>query len=569
MHIDQRHGPDGALPPRVREALDAFAAARGSMDTVALPVPERPWTPTEEQLRCAQASGPATLVVAGAGCGKSSVVDMRLDALSAAGVEAASVLCLSFTNAAADHLRELHPGVQSQTVASWTKERFEGVAPGVALAPAETFANITQADPRLTRCADIVRQGTLGRRGAALSCVEEVTGDPDGILGALEEVGIADLVMQAAVVLAMNGRTGSGGISHVIVDEAQDNSAVDLLLVLSFCTAYGASLFIVGDACQSLYEFRDASPDTLLALASSGVFETLTLSTNFRSSPEVLRCANALLGVMESNRDSRIVLRCPEGTDTGSCSWVDYRHRRVHPLRKDVAGQVVRAAWEKATQTLAADGSVGLLAKTNAHADELAEAAREAWPWARVVRPGSPQKAPATVLSRYLAQFGDVVSLMEGPGLVPMVERHVIGHLGDLGCGEDRATASQVSAWASWAMSQGVSDMRGLTRSIAFFESSLSDETDGNPSVEEGPTVVCTTVHGAKGLEYDCVAVPLNALDTDEADLRCDYVALTRARRHLVAVGCVREPMAEEVGEAPLGSVRRACNSDDGDKGNR
>lgn len=95
-----------------------------------------------------------------------------------------------------------------------------------------------------------------------------------------------------------------GGISHLLLDEAQDTSPDqwDLINALTeeFFAGEGAerdqdprTLFVVGDEKQSIYSFQGADPDLFLTGRQSftlraGETRTPDMAMSFRSSPEVL-----------------------------------------------------------------------------------------------------------------------------------------------------------------------------------------------------------------------------------------------------------------------------------------
>jgi ATP-dependent helicase/nuclease subunit A len=92
----------------------------------------------------------------------------------------------------------------------------------------------------------------------------------------------------------------------IMVDELQDTNAVQLSLIESIARD---NLFTVGDAQQSIYGFRHADVELFSArgrrLAQDGA--RLTLATNFRSRPEILRVINN--GFRDVLGDEFIVLR--------------------------------------------------------------------------------------------------------------------------------------------------------------------------------------------------------------------------------------------------------------------
>jgi ATP-dependent helicase/nuclease subunit A len=83
---------------------------------------------------------------------------------------------------------------------------------------------------------------------------------------------------------------------QVMVDELQDTNRVQLELIESISRG---NLFTVGDAQQSIYGFRHADVELFVArgrqLEAEGA--RLTLRTNFRSRPEILKAINAAFAV--------------------------------------------------------------------------------------------------------------------------------------------------------------------------------------------------------------------------------------------------------------------------------
>ena len=113
------------------------------------------------------------------------------------------------------------------------------------------------------------------------------------------------------------------------------------------------SLFFVGDAKQSIYRFRRADIGTYLdARAVFG--ETLALTTNFRSSPEVLSWVNAVFGTLIQSKD-RVqpgfhALDVAPGRPTGTGS-VTVLGAMAHPSDQSFSADMVRT--EEATDIAA------------------------------------------------------------------------------------------------------------------------------------------------------------------------------------------------------------------------
>ncbi|MEX0617688.1 MAG: UvrD-helicase domain-containing protein [Pseudohongiellaceae bacterium] len=91
-------------------------------------------------------------------------------------------------------------------------------------------------------------------------------------------------------------------ISHVLVDEFQDTSNIQNLLLKRLTEGWqpddGRTLFIVGDGMQSCYGFRNANVGLFIAARQRGLGQTsltsVDLSTNFRSNAGVVNWVNQI-----------------------------------------------------------------------------------------------------------------------------------------------------------------------------------------------------------------------------------------------------------------------------------
>lgn len=70
----------------------------------------------------------------------------------------------------------------------------------------------------------------------------------------------------------------------IILDEAQDTSKEQMRIIDLLCAAGLESIYIVGDPDQSIYEWRNANPESFLGKMRDPDWAQLSLSKNFRSS---------------------------------------------------------------------------------------------------------------------------------------------------------------------------------------------------------------------------------------------------------------------------------------------
>jgi len=91
------------------------------------------------------------------------------------------------------------------------------------------------------------------------------------------------------------GAKWRGKIRHLLVDEYQDTNAAQYELVRLLVDKFGA-LTAVGDDDQSIYSWRGARPENLMALQSDYPnLKVVKLEQNYRSTQRILRVANALI----------------------------------------------------------------------------------------------------------------------------------------------------------------------------------------------------------------------------------------------------------------------------------
>ena len=89
-------------------------------------------------------------------------------------------------------------------------------------------------------------------------------------------------------------------LKHILIDEFQDTSAIQINLIESLVEGWepddGRSIFLVGDAMQSMYSFRNANVGLFLRAQKHSIaqleIQSLTLKTNFRSQEVVVDWIN-------------------------------------------------------------------------------------------------------------------------------------------------------------------------------------------------------------------------------------------------------------------------------------
>ncbi|MCL2633740.1 MAG: UvrD-helicase domain-containing protein [Oscillospiraceae bacterium] len=99
---------------------------------------------------------------------------------------------------------------------------------------------------------------------------------------------------------------------YIIVDEFQDSNFLQYEL-FRLLDGGRNRLFFVGDIKQSIYKFRGAQPEVFDHVSTSGEYQTLYLSKNFRSSDEVIESVNDIFENIMPDYDENVRLKPGRG----------------------------------------------------------------------------------------------------------------------------------------------------------------------------------------------------------------------------------------------------------------
>ncbi len=395
---------------------------------------------------------------------------------------------------------------------------------------------------------------------------------------------------------------------HILVDEYQDTNRLQAEIVHAL-RPDGAGVTVVGDDAQAIYSFRSASVENILSFPDryQPRAEIVTLAQNFRSTQGILDAANALMA--EAPRQFRKHLLSLRGTG-------------ARPRAVTVETLVSQAEYVCAQILRAREAHVPLrrqavLVRTGSHTDLLEiELTRRQIPFVKYgglrFLEAAHVKDVLSVLRwadnprNTLAAFR-VVQLL--PGLGPANARRIVDHLA-LSQGSLEALRSfEAPAPATLPWQRLVELLIGLgdaqqpwpgqlrrvrdwyrphfERIYTEVQARLSDldqlellagqypsrerfiteltldppqatsDRAGRPSLDED-YLVLSTVHSAKGLEWDSVYV-LNVVDGSfpsefatgkpellEEERRLLYVAITRARNELTLLQPLKFPVATQ-----------------------
>lgn len=104
-------------------------------------------------------------------------------------------------------------------------------------------------------------------------------------------------------------------LNYIMVDEFQDSSSLEMNLIEILSERY-TNLMIVGDPDQNIYEWRGSDVKLLVEFDKHHVpTDTIFLNQNYRSTPQILKCANTLIEKNKMRLEKDLFTKNPNGPE--------------------------------------------------------------------------------------------------------------------------------------------------------------------------------------------------------------------------------------------------------------
>lgn len=505
---------------------------------------------TPEQLAVAQSDRSRILCVAAAGSGKTKTLVDRIHYLATIGVLPSHMAVVTFTNAAANELLE--------RIGDEIKIGFCGTLHSLMIRLIRQSGHLSefsvideeQAEALLVEHMERIHyKGTRKAVDAALE--KEANRKPGtGFLAASDDAALVvasfrralradclltydDVLKEGYEALVKWPPEKGFPFEALFVDEYQDSGPIDAMI-------YGAMVspwqFVVGDPKQSIYGFRGGDIGNIKKLMRSDHFARYDLTKNFRCSYTVVEAANALTG--DSSMQS--------GTNAiGKVEFVESLTGESEIF--DVAKLLKQSPLE----------SKAVLVRTNALVDEWATGLTNAglsvrkrtklalptdWQHAKnalsfLRRPSNDRMAYKIIEFMHGASIAEKEKAAANKALTSINSRvFLVEHCSLARRALDSLPGLGVSADTVRALNLVVGKLQPGA-SIEDLQFAISQIEFSGEEVGEGITV--TTMHAAKGREFDLVCLP--ALEESkrkgediEEERRLLYVGITRARNHVI-----------------------------------
>jgi DNA helicase-2/ATP-dependent DNA helicase PcrA len=522
-----------------------------------------------EQRQVAEALRGPVRVLAGAGTGKTRAITHRIAHGVASGVYAPTeVLAVTFTTRAAGEMRSRlrglgAGGVQARTFHSAALRQLRYFWPHVhgtelpqliesklGLLAAAVRGKGLRTDQALLRdlaseieWAKVSNVGPTTYPEVAAARGRSAAGQPPDLVGRVFEsyeqvkrdqgrMDMEDVLLLTAGLLADDERVAAQvrrQYKWFVVDEFQDVSPLQSAL-LDLWLGGRDELCVVGDPAQTIYSFAGANADFLRGFPARFPGTTsVELVRNYRSSPQVVRAANALL---EGTASQGVELRSQQ---TAGPEVTYDAHPDEVAEADSVATRILRVRQDGREPS-----QIAVLFRINAQSEAFEEAlSARGIPY--VIRGAArfferPEVREAVTRLRGAARAGEghdvletVRAILAGMGWTP----------------EAPAARGQTrDRWESW---QALLDQALELSAAGGTLNDFVDDLDRRAAEQHAPVadgVTLATFHAAKGLEWDSVflcglqdgTLPITYAETPaevEEERRLLYVGMTRARLDL------------------------------------
>lgn len=313
----------------------------------------------EEQMRGVTCTSQYTKIIAGAGSGKTRVLTYRIAYLLSEGVYPSQILGITFTNKAAKEIKDRVNklvnnsfNMSLSTIHSWCARFLRNYID--VLGYPKNFSILDEEDQLQVMKNIFVSNGLAKNDQHIKECLAWIGGKkteglqykdlegtvyPNGLLNQFlryykqyteilkktASLDFDDLLLKTIEILEQeeNGirKIIQNRYKHVLVDEFQDINDVQFYLIRLICSSQ-TSLYVVGDPDQTIYTWRGANNRIMIDLEKNiqvdypcAKVNTIKLENNYRSSKNILDCANRLIVNNRDRIEKKLVAINPNGEE--------------------------------------------------------------------------------------------------------------------------------------------------------------------------------------------------------------------------------------------------------------
>jgi len=590
----------------------------------------------QQQLAAVTAGDGPSLVIAGAGSGKTRTLVYRVAYLIDSGVDPSHILLLTFTRKSAQEMLQRAGeliGVRSERVCGGT---FHSVANmllrrygrAIGLEPGFTILDRSDAEDLIALVRSQLGLNEKDKRFPRKGTIAEIFSKSENTLRSLDDIVIEEFShfadhMEALTQLQAGYRAAKRQrqladyddllvllrqllledaqareaiarlYRYILVDEYQDTNRLQADVIRNLAASH-QNVMVVGDDSQSIYAFRGATFKNIMEFPTLFPGATIyKLEENYRSTQPILNLANCIIEEAAEKYTKHLFTRKLDGPlptlaeAAGENAQSRFVAQKILELREegvplDEVAVLFRSSFhsfdleiELSKHGLPFIKRGGVKFIETAHVKDLLAHLRvvanplDAVSWHRVlmlVEGVGPKKAQ-DLLTAVVKSEKPYDVLRGASGRSSQGLKNLAHTLESLAGAEDRRTAEQVNHIYEYYLPilkeqyddypKRIRDLdhlhtiaEGYPEVDAFLSDLALEPPDGSAVDVEAPDrdderMVLSTIHSAKGLEWQCVFViwvvdgkfpSIYSFVTDdelEEERRLFYVAVTRAKRHL------------------------------------
>lgn len=523
--------------------------------------------PTERQMEVIMSPAQLTVAIAGPGSGKTQTTAWRIKRVLEDGCSPHRIVCITFTNDAAAELAKrigvklgyigtLHGYVLRLLMCYGDLIGFPKQLSILDEEEAEAFLQHQLKALNLKKVPKVELREALAKGPVKGGPMNDIALAVGAYFQKLQQTGTVDydsmLVFGDRLITELFKSKQPLG-EHLFVDEVQDSGDLDFSIYRKAPFKFKT---FVGDPDQSIYSFRGGKLTHLIAMTRVEGAKVVALEENFRSDILICQAANKLI---HHNKQ-----RVAKVTSSRSGNFGEF------VLRKDFDSAAVESRWIAQDITGLTDNvpehlrEVAVLCRTNHLVDTMTLALQAS---------GIPvSKKSAPMLPSDWQKCRLFVSLMSNPDNDYLAKKWIQHHKGDAAANDQERFAltslTSINSSHLHFVIPPLSDLPALLREHGLCEESIAMVATAMNTLPEqstvhdlslaiantwslndtaGDGVTVSTIHSAKGREWDVVYLPAfeeniipgtrKNVDIEE-ERRLAYVAVTRARHRLTITWC-------------------------------
>ena len=359
-----------------------------------------------EQRRAVEYCDGPSLVVAGAGSGKTRVLTYKIAYLLTRGLRPYNILALTFTNKAAREMKERIASLVGDETARYLQMgTFHSVFARILRAEADkigftptftiydqsdsqslikTIIKDMQLDEKMYKASSVHGRISMAKNqlvmaqqyGAVMGVSRQMPAISDIFAEYMlrcrkaNAMDFDDLLVYTYVLFKDNEdvcRKYADRFKYILVDEYQDTNKVQQMIIDKI-TRFHHNICVVGDDAQSIYSFRGARIDNILNFSKNYPdVKTFKLERNYRSTKCIVRAANSLIKHNRNRIDKNVYSEKEDGEKI--------IYRPLYTDREEAAVVAGDIEVYRRKLNIGYDG-IAILYRTNAQSRSFEEALR-------------------------------------------------------------------------------------------------------------------------------------------------------------------------------------------------